>query len=95
MNALWLGMYLMMFGIAARVFFEFMVRRKRAQRDLAGEDIDDLEDEPEEDDSDYDEDGDYYYDGEGEEEEEDSTIEEEDRDDSNYEDLLEEELKRI
>ncbi|MCK4971117.1 MAG: cytochrome c biogenesis protein CcsA [Thermoplasmata archaeon] len=95
MNALWLGMYLMMFGIAARIFTEFMVRRKRAQKVSAEEDIVDLDDEPEEDDSDYDEDGDYYYDGEDEEEEEDSTTEEEEHDDSYYEDLLEEELKRI
>ncbi len=98
MNALWLGMYLMMFGIAARIFFEFMVRRKRAQRKFADEDdedIDDLDDEPEEDDSDFDGDGDYYYDGEDEEVEEEATIDDEERDDSYYEDLLEEELKRI
>jgi len=95
MNALWLGMYLMMFGIAARVFFEFMIRRKRVQREIAAEDIDDLDDDPEEDDSNYDEDGDYHYDGEDEREEEEATIEEEERDDSYYEDLLEEELKRI
>jgi cytochrome c-type biogenesis protein CcmF len=94
MNALWLGMYLMMFGIAARVFFEFMIRRKRSQRELVDDDTEDLEVEPEEDDSDYDEDGDYQYEDE-EVEEEDSAIDEEKRDDSYYEDMLEEELKRI
>ncbi len=95
MNALWLGMYLMMFGIGARIFFEFMVRRKRAQREFAGEDKGARDHEPEEDDTDYDEDGDYYYDGEDDKEEEDSTTEEEEHDDSYFEDLLEEELKRI
>ncbi len=95
MNALWLGMYLMIFGIGARVFFEFLGRRKRVRRISTDEDIGARDHEPEEDDSDYDEDGDYYYDEQGDEEEEGSTIEEEEHDDSYYEDLLEEELKRI
>lgn len=95
MNALWLGMYLMMFGIAARMFTEFMLRRKRSQREIAGDDTEDLDVEPEEDDPDYDEEGDYQYDGEDGNEEEDPTTEDEDRDDSYYEDLLEEELKRM
>lgn len=95
MSILWAGMYLMMFGIAGRMVTEFMLRRKRSKRELASDDTEDLEVEPEEDDSDYDEDGDYQYEGEDEEEEEDSTVEEEKRDDSYYEDLLEEELKRI
>jgi cytochrome c-type biogenesis protein CcmF len=89
MNFLWTGMYLMMFGISLRLVADAMMKRRKDKGPMVKEDTSDLEAELEaavaEEDEDLDEDADYVREVEEEDEE----------DDSYYEDLLEEELKRI
>jgi cytochrome c-type biogenesis protein CcmF len=108
MKVLWAGMWLMMIGIAVRALADGLLVRRRALRGVVADDgTDEMEsdedaDDHEPPDEDEDADGDYVYereeeevedeDGEGAEEEE---APKEDRDDAYYEDLLEQELKRI
>jgi cytochrome c biogenesis factor len=63
MKVLWMGMYLMMFGILVRALTDGLLRRRRAKRGLtpAGEAIEDPDLAEEASDADgYDEDADYY-----------------------------------
>ena len=93
MNVLWAGMYLMMFGIALRMGIEVLAKRGRSSRtgatDMQDEEPEVEEEEEEPSDEPKDE-GDLL-----DEEDPGMETEEESLDDSYYEDLLEEELKRI
>ncbi len=95
MSVLWTGMVLMWVGITIRMVAEPLAKRRRQARLVDGEpeEVEDEDlDKDRDEDLDEEEEGDEEFD---EDEGDEGSVDEDERDDSYYEDLLEEELKRI